>query len=557
MACFRGMKYAVNLTTQFVLSSELAANVARNGLRSTAAAVPRPTGQLFSALSMSSVSHSGSSSDDEGAKASNREKTVDEVLFVDSSQEDISGARWQDWEDEDDGNWRDQLTWLSNMVEPALSMYKGPSQPDILAEKWDGSASGRSLVDIVTGLLKSTAGMQQWSLGDITFGLYLLSLRHTAERSVDAVQGEKVSSDFMVEEWIYYLELAWGAYMKDAAMLARISMLKEENVVKFVNRASIMRPAYFVAVDPRHKLVILSIRGTQTIHDVITDLSSDSDHAEKVDGEPVHYGSVEAARWFLHFEVQTLRRYVTENEGFSLLLTGHSLGGATAALVGLLLRKDSQKLLGLCPDKIRVVGIGTPPCVSKVLASRCRAFTSTLVLQDDVIPRVSMSALIRLRNEILCTDWNDVLKEGVERKGFVDLVAGTMQALTSFQEAARKYKELARRTINLNGSGNNDASGDLERQKHELAKTVKPPKDLPDLVAPGALYHICTRQINTPELIRNLDGSSLSMWKGVEGSYFGRIVVSSNMFSDHRIESYYYSLRGVLKELPSTRKSFL
>lgn len=110
------------------------------------------------------------------------------------------------------------------------------------------------------------------------------------------------------------MDVSFGAYMKDAAMLARISMLQEKNVVKFVNRASIMRPAYYVAVDPRYKLVILSIRGTQTIHDVITDLSSDSDHAEKVDGEPVHYGSVEAARWFLHFEVHTLRRYLTENE---------------------------------------------------------------------------------------------------------------------------------------------------------------------------------------------------------------------------------------------------
>lgn len=67
-----------------------------------------------------------------------------------------------------------------------------------LAEKWDGSASGRSLVDIVTGLLKSSAGMHQWGLGDITFGLYLLSLRHTAEMSVDTVQGEKVTSDLMV-----------------------------------------------------------------------------------------------------------------------------------------------------------------------------------------------------------------------------------------------------------------------------------------------------------------------------------------------------------------------
>lgn len=102
--------------------------------------------------------------------------------------------------------------------------------------------------------------------------------------------------------------------MKDATMLARISLLQEENVIKFVNRATIMRPAYFVAVDPRHQLVILSIRGTQTISDVITDLSSDSEHAEKLDGEPVHYGSVEAARWFLRFEVGTLRRCLTENQ---------------------------------------------------------------------------------------------------------------------------------------------------------------------------------------------------------------------------------------------------
>lgn len=68
-------------------------------------------------------------------------------------------------------------------------------------------------------------------------------------------------------------------------------------------------------------------------------------------------------------------------QGFELLLVGHSLGGATAALLGMLLRQDSEKVLGLYPEKIRVVGIGTPPCLSKVLAARCRDFTTTLVLQ--------------------------------------------------------------------------------------------------------------------------------------------------------------------------------
>jgi hypothetical protein len=153
---------------------------------------------------------------------------------------------------------------------------------------------------------------------------------------------------------------------------------------------------------------------------------------------------------------------------------------------------------------------------------------------------------------------NDVLKEGVERKGLVDLVAGTMQALTSFQDAARKYKDLARRTINLNGSdGEESTSGDLETEKQELVKTVKPPKDLPELVAPGTLFHICSRQIKTPKFNRNVDGEKYSLWKGCPDSYLGRIVVTSSMFSDHRCESYYYGLRNVLKHLPSSRKPAL
>lgn len=86
---------------------------------------------------------------------------------------------------------------------------------------------------------------------------------------------------------------------------------------------------------------------------------------------------------------------------------------------------------------------------------------------------------------------------------------------------------------------------------------MTPPKDLPELVAPGTLFHICNRPIKTPEFNRNVDGGRFSMWKGGAGSYLGRIVVTSNMFSDHRCESYYYGLRDVLKELPSSRNPVL
>lgn len=117
-----------------------------------------------------------------------------------------------------------------------------------------------------------------------------------------------------VGDLIYYVELARGSYMKGPAGLARVSMLQQGNVVKFEDTSSVMRPGYYIAVDTRHKLVIMCIRGTHTMHDLITDLATHSEHAAILDGESVHYGSVEGARWFVQHEIATLRKCLQEHE---------------------------------------------------------------------------------------------------------------------------------------------------------------------------------------------------------------------------------------------------
>lgn len=113
---------------------------------------------------------------------------------------------------------------------------------------------------------------------------------------------------------IYYVELARGSYQKDAAGLARVSMIQESKVVKFEDTSNVMRPGYYVAVDHRHKLVILCIRGTHTVHDIVTDLASNSEGSSTLDGESVHYGSVEAARWFMENEMSTLKNCLEEHK---------------------------------------------------------------------------------------------------------------------------------------------------------------------------------------------------------------------------------------------------
>lgn len=68
-------------------------------------------------------------------------------------------------------------------------------------------------------------------------------------------------------------------------------------------------------------------------------------------------------------------------QDFRLRIVGHSLGGAAAALLAIMLRKKSKTELGFSPDIVSAVGFGTPPCVSKILAENCASYVSTVVLQ--------------------------------------------------------------------------------------------------------------------------------------------------------------------------------
>ncbi|CAK9214810.1 unnamed protein product [Sphagnum jensenii] len=430
-----------------------------------------------------------------------------------------------------------QIAWLTDMLEPALKLYKRA----LPAEKGPGPGS---LVDIAASILKTTSGMQKWSISDLTLGLYLLSVRHASNMAGDTFAGDPVASDHLVGDLIYYVELARGSYMKGPAGLARVSMLQQGNVVKFEDTSSVMRPGYYIAVDTRHKLVIMCIRGTHTMHDLITDLATHSEHAAILDGESVHYGSVEGARWFVQHEIATLRKCLQEHEGYELRLVGHSLGGSTASILAMMLRQTAQEDLGISPDAIKVVSVSTPPCVSKILAINSESFITTIVLQDDVIPRMNTAALVRLRNEILDTDWT-LLRESEDHKGLVELVEGTLNTFSSMQDVARRYAAYVHLTSPV--------------PEKVVGKNPTEPKqpvndEEAELLVPGTLLFICGGQpIQRPENTGKSQGrEGHVLLRGHPGTGFGPIILSGNMLTDHKCENVYYALRDVLKGLPKS-----
>jgi len=95
-----------------------------------------------------------------------------------------------------------------------------------------------------------------------------------------------------------------------------------------------LRPAYFVAVDLERNCVILSIRGTLSPEDIMTDLSAEE--AETPWG-PAHKGMLLSAQVLLLEACPHLERALDDFGFDKLVVVGHSLGGGVATYAVLLL----------------------------------------------------------------------------------------------------------------------------------------------------------------------------------------------------------------------------
>ncbi|KAH7862628.1 hypothetical protein Vadar_007398 [Vaccinium darrowii] len=453
-------------------------------------------------------------------------------------------------DDSSDQKWSLELAWLTKALEPALQLCRralatgngfGNNSPN----------STRSLMEVVASIQQSKLGLHDWSLSDLTIGLFLIYLQQASKNSVEDVKGVQILSDSVVQDLIYHLELAKGAYRDNAAGLARNSMLRESNVLKFVKDSSIMRPGYYIGVDHRKKLVILGIRGTQTVYDLITDVVSSSKEEVTFEGYSTHFGTAEAARWFLRHEMGTIKKCLDKHEGFRLRLVGHSLGGATASLLAIMLRKKSSKELGFSPDIVTAIGYAPPPCVSRELAECCSDYVSTVVMQDDIIPRISVAALTRLRNEILQTDWRTIL-EKEDWKNVVGLVTNAKQVVASVQDVARKLADYAKFRGQTNVSDVHSIKdsplvpGDssISNATGDGAILVKK-EEVEELFVPGTLYYLKKNVDNS-----NIGRKYFTLWRRDPGEHFQRILLSNNLISDHKCDSHYYALRDVLKGNP-------
>jgi len=228
------------------------------------------------------------------------------------------------------------------------------------------------------------------------------------------------------------------------------------------------QPPFILAVDRQAKRAAVLVPGTQTPADLVHDLSAIPVHVPLGPGHCtgwVHRGMLRQAVAVVRLVGSLIERL--ERDGYTVLFTGHSLGGGIAALAGLVMRLGLE---GAKSDRIRSFCYATPACGNNAVGKFCEAHAITVVNCDDIVPRLSIETARKLRIEL------ERKREDVRR-----YISQDVEALQNVQNLTEKK----RRNVNPDSAlGTAEELQALGIPAPKDAKAGPEPKRPPKLGAP-------------------------------------------------------------------------
>jgi len=205
-----------------------------------------------------------------------------------------------------------------------------------------------------------------------------------------------------LETLMLYLEMADLAYNESSVEVMR--QLKDfggggYDLLRHDVATEPGRVGHFIAVHHQRKQVVISIKGTSSLSDVLTDLvgkavphtlrSSDSSTTTI----RCHEGMYNAAR-ILFDDTRHLIQHFFLPSKYSIVICGHSLGAGVGTLLGVFLKHNPYFTL-THDTNLHVYAFATPACLDYTASLDCRDYITSVVNNDDCVPRIS---LVTIRN---------------------------------------------------------------------------------------------------------------------------------------------------------------
>ena len=124
--------------------------------------------------------------------------------------------------------------------------------------------------------------------------------------------------------------------------LQRITGLDETDIICVSCENRLYQVPFLVCYDHKYHSVVIAIRGTLSLHDLVTDLTASAKPIELPDFPTflVHKGMHKTAKWILEKleERDVLKTAFSKVSNYKLVVVGHSLGSGCACILSMLLR---------------------------------------------------------------------------------------------------------------------------------------------------------------------------------------------------------------------------
>ncbi|KAI8378535.1 hypothetical protein BD560DRAFT_366511 [Blakeslea trispora] len=197
----------------------------------------------------------------------------------------------------------------------------------------------------------------------------------------------------------------YAKYLKDVVKtksnkeaIVRYLKIPQEDLLGYeygLRKGAVFQPSYFVSYDRAHEAVVLGIRGTWSLYDCITDLVCEY---RPWKGGLVHSGILASAQWFFTRIIPQIFLYVSEQTEAngrpvsSFIITGHSLGAGTAAVLTMMVADHIDQLRELSNNpnfKVHCYSYAPVASVSLDLSEKYKDHIDSFVCQDDLVGRLS------------------------------------------------------------------------------------------------------------------------------------------------------------------------
>mmetsp|Transcript_45481 Transcript_45481/g.90056 ORF Transcript_45481/g.90056 Transcript_45481/m.90056 type:complete len:603 (-) Transcript_45481:179-1987(-) len=295
------------------------------------------------------------------------------------------------------------------------------------------------------------------------------------------------------------------------------------------------KPAWWLCRDPQSDTIVIAVRGTFTAADVLSDAFA---RQVQYQGHIVHEGVLASAKWLHRIVRHKLERLQDQDRSKKVVVTGHSLGGAVAALVAWMLREKCEDQGRSCFEALCFV-YGAPLIVDWGLALKMQRFVVGIVNHMDMIPRTGLKSLEDLRDRVA-----ELTLPRAERR------LRQLEAVLNESGLPTDPDQLRQRLLNTAPADGPVQEGTFERYTSSEFHDAEEGDvcDLPNLVMfnPGWQLHLNRRGITSrcteawPILRKGMMRHFLVAASSPSPQYMHVVRPSLSMWTDHWPQAYLY-----------------